>query len=102
VPPLGLRVRFVLDLQPAISAGLVDAHFSFGNDTFQISFANLLEEMPPVFFDVLSVQEPIASAGLNHLREAVFPLDQRYVLEVSTVEPQQIKRVEDRFLQDRL
>jgi hypothetical protein len=75
VPSFGLRVRFVPDLEPAISAWLIDAHFSFGNDAFQIPFANSLEEVPAVFFDVLSVQEPIAPAGLNQLREPILALD---------------------------
>jgi hypothetical protein len=55
-----LRIRSVRDLQPAVSTGLVDAHFPFCNDAFQISPANFFEEMPSVFFDVLSVQEPTA------------------------------------------
>ena len=68
VPPLGLRIRFVLDLEPAISTWLVYAQLAFSDYAFQISFANFLKEVPTVLFDVLCVQEPIASAGLNQLR----------------------------------
>ena len=60
MPALGLRVSFVLDLDPAVPVVLVDAQLSLGDDSLKVLGADLLEEALAVMLDVLREQKPLA------------------------------------------
>jgi hypothetical protein len=76
VPSLGLRVRPVLDLHPTVAVVFVNPHFSLRHNPFKIASANLLKELSPLGFNVLSVDDSIAAAGVNQLTELSLALDQ--------------------------
>jgi hypothetical protein len=57
MPPLGLRVRAVLHLHPAVPVVLVNAELPLRHDPLEVAGTNFREKALPVLLDVLSIKQ---------------------------------------------
>jgi hypothetical protein len=98
VPPFRLRIRRILDLQPADAITFVDAVLPLRHDSFQIVGADFLKKDFAIAFDMLSVDDSSQLVRSNQLAQMLLPLYQRHVPQIFTASPQQIEGVEHRCL----
>ena len=57
MPPLGLGIGWVFELQPAGSVVLVNAELSLRHNPLKVTGANFSEKALPVLLDVLSIKQ---------------------------------------------
>jgi hypothetical protein len=95
MPSLGLRVRAVLHLQPAVPVVLVKAEFSLRHNPLKVPGANFREKGLAVLHDVLRIKQPWTLRGPDELRESLLSLDKRHLPQVLAIKPKKVERVKD-------
>ena len=75
MPPLGLRITWIFDLQPAGLVVLVNAEFSLCHNPLKVAATNLREKGFSVLQDVLRIKQPWTLCGLDKPRESLLSLD---------------------------
>jgi len=94
VPPLGLRVRALLHLQPAGPVVLVDAELSLRHNPLKIAGVNLREKGLAMLHDMLRIKQPWTLRGPDDLRESLLSLDKGPPPQVLAIKPQKVECVQ--------
>src|SRR5215469_425308 len=97
MPPLGLRISAVFDLQPAGCVVLVNADFSLCYNPLKVAGANFREKALPALLDVLRIKEPGTLRGLDESGESFLSFDKGPLPQILAIEPQGVECVQHRL-----
>jgi hypothetical protein len=87
VPPLGLRISAIFDLQPSVAVVFVNAEFALRHNSLEVAGANFREKALPVLFDVLRIKQAWALCGPDESCEALLSLDKGHLPQVLAIKP---------------
>ena len=95
MPPLGLRVSGVFELQPAGCVVLINAELSLRHNALKVPGANFREKGLPVLHDVLRIKQPWTLRGPDESRESLLSLDKGHLPQVLAIKSEEVEGVKD-------